>query len=193
MKRETEDFLFTCKDCESHDLYVEKLHSVTTHLTETLSCKCGAADDGIATERRSHVVTAYVSWGPLDEEHRCEFDEGCEVEDGGEQEEDEYEVFCNKCLENAQDGDWETEQEDENDEDSYEFYVKCSGCDREIEFGWSHPDRGGRIWPSECSDFNPWMSWPEPRYVEKWKQKNWLRPDLIPAELRAKNSKGENQ
>lgn len=24
------------------------------------------------------------------------------------------------------------------------FYVNCAGCDREIEFGWSQPNRGGR-------------------------------------------------
>ena len=62
-------------------------------------------------------------------------------------------------------------------EDSHEFHVCCNGCNREIEFGWSHPDRGGRIWPAECSDFNPWKCWAESRYIEKWKDKDWLRPD----------------
>jgi hypothetical protein len=57
-----------------------------------------------------------------------------------------------------------------------EFFVRCHRCDREVEFGWSHPDRGGRIWPVECVDFNPWLSWPESRYVESWHTKGWLRP-----------------
>lgn len=56
------------------------------------------------------------------------------------------------------------------------FFVRCEQCDREIEFGWSHPDRGGRIWPVEAVCFNPRMSWPEPRYRRSWRQKGWLRP-----------------
>ena len=28
----------------------------------------------------------------------------------------------------------------------------------------------------ECADFNPWLSWPEARYVESWHTKGWLRP-----------------
>jgi hypothetical protein len=56
--------------------------------------------------------------------------------------------------------------------------IHCAECDREIEFGWSHPDRGGRIWPAECADFNPWKCWPEPRYTEPWLAKGWIRPDM---------------
>ena len=55
------------------------------------------------------------------------------------------------------------------------FFVNCAGCDREIEFGWSQPDRGGRIYPAECSDFIPEKIWPEPRYLDSWQQKHWLR------------------
>ena len=66
-----------------------------------------------------------------------------------------------------------------DDADRYAFYVRCGGCRREIEFGWSHPERAGRIWPAECSDFNPWKGVPEPRFTESWHKKGWLRP--IPA------------
>lgn len=55
-------------------------------------------------------------------------------------------------------------------------YLRCDDCDREIEFGWSHPNRGGRIWPVEASCFNPWKSWPEPRYRKSWQRKGWLHP-----------------
>ncbi len=41
------------------------------------------------------------------------------------------------------------------------FYVNCAGCDREIEFGWSQSNRGGRIFPVECSDFIPGKYSPE--------------------------------
>jgi hypothetical protein len=50
------------------------------------------------------------------------------------------------------------------DPDSHEYFVNCAGCDREIEFGWSHPDRAGRIWPAECDDFTAGRAWLEPRY-----------------------------
>ena len=60
----------------------------------------------------------------------------------------------------------------DDDDCKMEFYVHCDGCDREIEFGWSHPDRGGRIWPVECEGFNPWKSWPDPRFKESWTKKN---------------------
>jgi len=81
------------------------------------------------------------------------------------EEELDDQVECYNCLEDAGEQSWTTEVESsEIDEDSHEFYVHCAGCDREIEFGWSHPGRGGRIWPAECNDFNPWKSWPEPRY-----------------------------
>jgi hypothetical protein len=57
------------------------------------------------------------------------------------------------------------------------WYVRCSDCDREIEFGWSHPGRAGRFWPVEAACFNPWKSWPEPRYRKVWKARGWLRPN----------------
>jgi hypothetical protein len=47
-------------------------------------------------------------------------------------------------------------------------FVRCSGCDREIAFGWSHEDRGGRIWPVEATCFNPRKSVPEARYRKVW-------------------------
>jgi len=55
------------------------------------------------------------------------------------------------------------------------FYVNCADCDREIEFGWSQPNRGGRIYPIECSDFILEKVWPDPKYVNVWQQRGWLR------------------
>jgi hypothetical protein len=74
-----------------------------------------------------------------------------------------------------EDHDENTEYEVEEDPNSFEFWVRCEGCDRDIEFGWSHEDRGGRIWPAECSDFNPWNCFPEPRYEEAWARRGWVR------------------
>jgi hypothetical protein len=75
---------------------------------------------------------------------------------------------------------WEFEDsewaDDEGSADCDEFYVHCAGCAREIEFGWSRPDRQGRIWPVEAGDFNPSQTWPEARYKDAWAERNWLGP-----------------
>ena len=105
-------------------------------------------------------------WGLLNENHRINYDESELVETVFE-EWFEDEIDPNEI--NPHIG-------REEDPDSHEFYVNCTDCDGKIEFGWSHPDRGGRIWPAECSDFNPWKSWPEPRYRDSWITKGWLRP-----------------
>ena len=114
-------------------------------------------------------------WGPLKDSHhwKYEFKEkdeekpDTEVQRGdfGEFEQDdsasepeEYEII-----------------EPENDQDSDEFYVNCENCDREIEFGWSEPDRHGLILPVEFSDFDPAESWPDPKYWEIWQQRGWVR------------------
>ena len=144
---------FTCKTCGDHGLTV-------THVWSIL-----AGEDG----------ESWQEWGPLEASHRWHYeykekieksDEDAEVERGdfGEFAEDdsnsepeEYEIF-----------------EPENNPESDEFYVNCANCDREIEFGWSQPNRGGRIFPVECSDFVLGEIWPEPRYLDSWQQKHWL-------------------
>ena len=144
---------FTCKECGGHNLIV-------THAWDILA--------GANTER-------WQEWGPLKDNHHWKYEFREKIEDdlenevqrgdfGDFQEDDsasepeEYEIF-----------------ESENNSESDEFYVNCANCDREIEFGWSQPNRGGRIFPAECSDFIPGKYWPEPRYLDSWKQKHWLR------------------
>jgi len=65
--------------------------------------------------------------------------------------------------------------EPESDTGSDKYFVNCAGCDREVEFGWSKLNRGGLIFPVECSDFNPDGLWPEPRYLDSWHKKHWLK------------------
>jgi hypothetical protein len=144
---------FTCKTCGGHKLTVTRVWKIL------------AGPDS----------ESWQEWGPLEADHHWhyEFNERVEenpddavergdfgefLEDDSASEPEEYEVF-----------------EAENDPESDEFYVNCATCDREIEFGWSQPDRGGRIFPVECSDFIPGEIWPEPRYLDSWKQKHWLR------------------
>jgi hypothetical protein len=144
---------FTCKTCGGHKLNVTRVWNILA---------------GPASER-------WQEWGPLEADHLWDFeykekialesDNEVEREDLRELAEDdsgsepeEYEIF-----------------EPEDDPESDEFYVNCAGCDREIEFGWSQPNRGGRIYPVECSDFIPGKDWPEPRYLASWQQRHWLR------------------
>ncbi len=146
---------FTCKICGGHKLTV-------THVWSILA--------GPESE-------SWQEWGSLEADHlwRFEFKEKVEQEsdEEGEVERGDFGEFA--------DDDFDSEPEDyeifepEDDPENDEFYVNCAGCDREIEFGWSEPDRGGRIFPAECSDFVPGEYWPEPRYWDSWQQKHWLR------------------
>ena len=172
-----EGWSFKCKECGSDELYIESKYSITKELVDTLECSCDEENES-AAQRTYTVTTTYLDRMNLDDEHRAGGMEETEELDTVE-EEINYEVKCYKCLEEAQQNAWITEVESSSiDEDSVEYWVRCSGCHREIEFGWSHPDRGGRIWPAECTDFNPWKSWPEPRYRDKWLECGWIRPDL---------------
>lgn len=144
---------FTCKKCGGHSLTV-------THVWSILA--------GEESER-------WREWGPLKDSHhwQYEFKEKIEEEpdaevqrgDFGEFEQDdsasepeEYEIF-----------------EPQTYRESDEFFVNCDDCDREIEFGWSQPDRRGLIWPVEFSDFTPNESWPDPKYFDLWQKRGWVR------------------
>jgi hypothetical protein len=146
---------FSCKTCGGHKLTVTRIWTILA---------------GPASER-------WQEWGPLEADHHWhyEFKERVEqkpykevergdfgefTEDDSASEPEEYEIF-----------------EPENNPESDEFYVNCANCDREIEFGWSQPNRGGRIFPVECSDFIPGKCWPEPRYFNSWQQRHWLRTE----------------
>ncbi len=145
-------YKFTCSSCGSHTLII-------THVWSLLA--------GENSER-------WQEWGPLKDNHHWQYqfeekiEEKADAEvqrgDFGEYQEDdtasepeEYEIF-----------------ETETDRESDEFFVNCENCDREIEFGWSQPDRRGLIFPVEFSDFNPSENFPDPKYLDNWQQKGWI-------------------
>jgi hypothetical protein len=148
-----EPWEFTCKTCGGHRLTVTRVWSML------------AGPDS----------ESWQEWGPLLVNHhwRFEFKEKIEKEEDNEVERGDYGEFA------EDDSSSEPEEyeifELESDSESDEFYVNCASCDREIEFGWSQPNRGGRIYPVECSDFIPEKVWPDPKYVDAWKQRGWLR------------------
>jgi hypothetical protein len=122
---------------------------------DMFTCKvCGA--HGLIVEHHYTVWEGtywrtMCKWGPLDDDHRVqEWTDNELVETGRETDIDD-----------------DTDPSPWIDPDSQEFYVRCEGCNREIVFGWSHPDRGGRIWPIECTDYIPGKDWLEPRYQTK--------------------------
>lgn len=172
-----EKLSFRCKECGSRELYVEHLYCITEAILTTLECTC-TNEEEFAAQRMTYLTTGYCDVMDLLEDHRLgPTDETEEIETT--EEEGDSEVRCHNCLATCEEDDWTSERESSDvDEDSVEFSVFCAGCDREIEFGWSHPERGGRIWPTESRDFNPWKCWPEPRYRENWLQKGWIRPDF---------------
>ena len=146
-------YKFTCSSCGGHTLIV-------THVWSILA--------GENSER-------WQEWGPLKDNHHWQYqfkeqieenadaevqrgDFGEFQEDDSDSEPEEYEIF-------------ETETNRENDE----FFVNCETCDREIAFGWSKPDQRGLIFPVEFSDFDPSESWPDPKYMDIWQQKGWVR------------------
>ncbi len=146
-------YKFTCPSCSGHSLIV-------THVWSTLA--------GTGSER-------WQEWGPLDDYHhwhyqfkeKIEKNEDDEVQrgDAGEYAEDDSSSEPEAYEVN------ETETNRENDE----YFVNCENCDREVEFGWSHPERRGLIMPVLSTDFNPSECWPDPKYSKSWRQKGWGR------------------
>ncbi len=167
--------LFTCQGCGSNKLTVTYAYTLFEYFTNTLSCTCHRSEIGVAAEKRYHRANSYIEVGPLDDDHHWNYRYKEPVEEAIYQE-NSYTVGCPGCLERAKDSQWRTINDGaEIDDASVEYYVNCSGCNREIEFGWSHSNRVGRIWPVECYDFEPGKYWPEPRYRHAWASRDWLK------------------
>jgi len=145
---------FTCKTCGGHNLTV-------THAWSTLA--------GPESE-------SWREWGPLEADHLWRYDYREKIENDEDENDEGERGDFGEFAEDDSDSEPEEYEifEQESDPEGDEFYVNCAGCDREIEFGWSSPERGGRIFPVECSDFNPGETWPEPRYLDSWQKKHWL-------------------
>jgi hypothetical protein len=154
---DTQPWEFTCKTCGGHKLNVTRVWKILA---------------GPDSER-------WQEWGPLEADHhwRFEFKEKVDEEkDWDRDDEVDRWDFAKYTKDNSSSTPEEYEIfEPESNPGNDRFYVNCANCDREIEFGWSQPNRGGLIFPVECSDFIPGGIWPEPRYLDSWHQKHWLR------------------
>ncbi len=179
---------FKCPDCGCRQLVLKHYYTISSYYAESLPCGCEESDDGVAYERKYTRTTSSLECYWLDDSHhfkeRAEDYEDEDLEEPNE-ETDEENVFCSECYEIGIYDDCSIEYDPaEDEEETYDFILICAECDKEIEFGWSHEDRGGRIWPEETikSDdieepFNPWKSFPEDKYIESWYEKGWLHPN----------------
>jgi len=173
--------LFTCKKCGSHDVLVACLYKILEEHKRILSCVCGTSSNGISATQSSSLEKHYEDYGYLCQNHQWEFIHRNNLIERQEVDSD-FHLQCCKCfiLYEVDRQKWTPHLErKELIEESVEFHVSCGGCGHEIEFGWSHPDREGHIWPVECVDFDPEKVWPEPRFREKWSHKGWIRSELL--------------
>ena len=143
---------FTCSKCDGHELIVSHVWSIQA---------------GNNSER-------WREWGPLKDDHHWQFEfrEKLEANADDEVQRGDFGEFQEDDSASEPE-EYETHEPETNREDD-EFFINCGNCDREVEFGWSEPDRRGLILPVEFSDFNPSQSWPDPKYVDAWEQRGWL-------------------
>jgi hypothetical protein len=117
----------------------------------------------------------WQEWGPLKDNHHWQYEFKEKVDEIAD---DEDQMGDLSALE-EDDSDSEPEDyeiaEPETDRESDEYFVNCANCDREIEFGWTETDRHGLILPVEFTDFNPSVSWPDPKYLAFWQKQGWLQ------------------
>jgi hypothetical protein len=164
---------FRCIECGSSNFDVIKEFLSGFSYIESYPCHCGRASQ--AATRECIERAFYQSIGLLKEDHRFSLDDTEKIEKIATQNE-EFDIVCHECFNEAVEGDLKVEARKEAREEDVEFYVRCAQCGREIEFGWSQPDRGGEIWPVDSRDFEPQKIWPEPRFSENWVKRGWLKP-----------------
>lgn len=151
------------------------------HPWEFTCITCGAHQ--LTVTRVWHILAgpdseSWQEWGPLEANHLWRFEFKEEIKKAEEDEVDrldyrrDFGVYGDDNSISKPE-DYEIHELRSNPGNDM-FYVNCAGCDREVEFGWSQPDRRGRIFPAECSDFIPEEVWPEPRYLDSWHKKHWL-------------------
>ncbi len=187
---ENEVAFFKCKKCGSRTLYVTWIIDATETCESVLPCRCG--NEETAIHQRERIVTQEQRTGYVTQDRHIHIDEHDELEELERDVEDEQ-IACEDCYEKY--GDqlqlWEQTKSDvDEDDEGSDLTITCDGCGREIEFGYSHPNKQGRIFLGEDdTDFNPWLTFPDPKYFEKWKRKGWLRP-TTPKSHRTRCSKG---
>ncbi len=165
---------FECRQCGCDRFDIIKEYVSGFAYTDYYECQCGRASRAAVREYIDKAF--YQSAGPLREDHSFTLDETAKITDLPK-ESREFDIFCQDCYNQAEEEELKVEVHTlENEEEEVNFFVRCAGCGREIEFGWSEPGRGELIWPVESVDFLPQYLWPEPRYFDRWVQRGWFKP-----------------
>lgn len=181
---------FTCSDCGEHIQVVERVSTILHWRETVVPCHCEGGGR-IAGLFMDVWAQKQIERGVLDNSHRWQVTETEAMEDeppgNGT-----FMLTCPRCY-----CDPHNYHKDENgigilDTVDYgvqsrtseiEYFVRCAGCLRELEFGWSHPGRIGPVWPCENGDFDPCDVWPEPRYAQAWKERGWRHPWIEKGEI----------
>lgn len=143
---------FTCSRCGGHELIVSRVWNI---------------EAGTDSE-------TWKEWGRLKDDHHWQFEFKEKVEANADDEVQRGDFGEFQEDESATEPEEYETHEMQTSRESDEFFVNCGDCDREIEFGWSEPDRRGLILPVEFSDFDRLESWPDPKYTDAWEQRGWL-------------------
>ena len=152
---------FTCNTCGDHRLIVSRIWLILAGINRERWQECGPLNGKHLWRFKSREkIGNEIDQNNVDEVKRWDFGE-YPKNDSSSKPEDEHKKIQ---REGYPGGD--------------KFYVNCAGCDREIEFGWSHPNRRGRIYPVECSDFIHGEVWPDPKYADVWKQRASFKQDI---------------
>ncbi|NVL91284.1 MAG: hypothetical protein HWN69_09925 [Desulfobacterales bacterium] len=165
---------FKCKKCGSCTLRTTNILDLIETIQQRLPCSCGEEED--AAYRTEQIRVQVEETGYLLENRHFT------VEDSEREELDrdtlDEDIICEKCYRKYKDRSdlWEVTKNCSEEEES-NLTIRCDGCDHEIEFGYSHLYKQGRIFlEKDDRNFKPRKTLLDPKYVEKWKKRGWLRP-----------------
>ncbi len=166
---------FKCKDCGSRRLELTRTVESIKTVRKVLPCDCDGGEAACRNEW-THVEVQETGYVRANRHLRVEdWEETRELDSGA----DDDEVGCEDCYDryrNRADRWQAKESRTEQDDSDSDLEITCGGCGREIEFGYSHANKQGRIFLGEDdADFNPWKTFPDPKYIENWRERGWLR------------------
>lgn len=168
---------FTCHACGSHVVRYEQEFEQVEEALHELPCTCGDEETAAV---RTHTVRRLMEAQGFVHEDRSPVQVECSAGDVID-ESTEDDVACERCFKRygARGERWVAGEPSIDVDPDRELTLYCEGCDREVEFGYSHPNKVGRLWLEgpDDRDANPWRTFPDPKYVESWRAKGWLRPE----------------
>ena len=158
-------------NCELIEVVRERAYEVIN--VESYRCICDSVHP-IAFQRDSVDYEEVLSHAWLEDDGSVgEFYESYLNYD--ERDPQRWENFCPDCSDDK-DFEEEAEFEEESRKDLPEkedWTVRCGGtCRTEYAFGWTEPNRGGKIVVVGIDDFDPSEVYPEPRFADNWQELN---------------------